>query len=155
MLFKTIHVGDRKDMVVYNLILLQSIKLFVLIHLLSIHHHDFDVFLHVFTVWGEPRSWTMSLTTLPPIPISGCHQVNGRNWGSRTRSYGNSAMLRAKTGRSPWTLLADKFLMREITLASTTISEYRYPAFFWFCDYLDQVKPFVFFWTTTMVKKDR
>ena len=99
---------DNKHILSYYHIILfvfkyQSIILFVFIHL-SIHHHDV-----VFTVWGEPRSWTMSRTTLPPIPTSGCHQVNGRSWGSRTRSYGNSGTLHAKTGRSPWTLLVDKF----------------------------------------------
>ena len=123
------HVGDRKDTVVLNL--LQRIKLFMFIRSSS---WSWCVF-HVFTVWGEPRSWTISRTTLPPIPTRGCHQVSGRSWGSRTRSYGNCAMLREKTGRSPWTLLVDKFLMRERTLASTTISEYRHPSFFWFCDH--------------------
>lgn len=75
------------------------------------------------TVSEERRSWMMSPITLPLNPISGCHPASEKSWGKRKRSSENFAMPLARTGRSHWTLLVDKWLMTETISTSTTTSK--------------------------------
>ena len=74
-------------------------------------------------VSGERRFWMMSRITLPLTPISGCHPMSEKSWGKKKRSWEIFATCLARTGRSHWILLAEKWLMRETTSTSITTSK--------------------------------
>lgn len=65
----------------------------------------------------------MSQIILQLNPISGCHPVSEKSWGKRKKSSENFAMRLARTGRSHWILLVDKWLMKETTSKSTITSK--------------------------------